>query len=164
MADAERICELINHYAELGKMLHRSLESIYEALRDFYVAEADGRVVGCVAVDIFWSDLAEIKSLAVSPEHRGKGLGRKLLAVAIEDAGRLGVRKIFTLTYERDFFAARGFEAIDRQALPEKVWRECIGCPKADACDEIAMMLHLEPQKIMSTNYTNRKVDTSNKS
>lgn len=144
MADAEKICELINHYAELGRMLHRSLESIYDALREFYVAEADGRVLGCVAVDIFWSDLAEIKSLAVGPDHRGGGLGKKLLAAAIDDARRLGVRKVFTLTYEKDFFAARGFKVIDRQRLPEKVWRECVACPKADACDEIAMMLQPE--------------------
>jgi len=142
--DVPAICELINHYAELGLMLHRSLQSAYESLREFLVA-ADGedRIVGCVAVDVFWSDLAEVKSLAIAAEHRGRGIGRMLLAAAVEDARRLGIRKLFALTYEREFFQRHGFEVIDRHMLPEKVWRECVVCPKADACDEIAMMLYL---------------------
>lgn len=143
-SDAERICSLVNYYAERGRMLHRSLESVYEALREFLVAEEDGRVLGCVAVDVFWADLAEIKSLAVDPDSRGGGVGRQLLAAAIDDARALGVGRIFALTYEQEFFAGHGFEKIDRSMLPEKVWRECVACPKADACDEIAMMLYLE--------------------
>ena len=142
--DAPAICELVNHYAERGSMLHRSLESVYNSLRDFQVAQDEsGAVVGCVAVDVSWSDLAEVKSLAVSPTLRRQGLGKQLVQAAIGDAKRLGVRKLFALTYERDFFARNGFSVIDRQTLPEKVWRECIACPKADACDEIAMMLQL---------------------
>lgn len=125
-------------------MLHRSLESVYEALREFSIAEdPDGCPIGCVAVDIFWGDLAEIKSLAVDPQHHSQGTGADLLEAAIEDAKRLGIKKLFALTYETDFFAHYGFATIDRQTLPEKVWRECIVCPKADSCDEIAMMLLL---------------------
>ena len=142
--DVPAICDLINYYAERGKMLHRSLESVYETLREFYVAEDESRkLVGCAAVDIFWGDLAEIKSLAVSSEHLNEGIGSKLLKAAIEDARKLGIRKLFALTYETQFFARHGFESIDRETLPEKVWRECIVCPKAEACDEIAMMVHL---------------------
>ena len=142
ICDAQAICELINHHAERGKMLHRSLESAYAALREFLVAEdEDGRIVGCVAVDVFWADLAEVKSLAVVPDAQGRGLGAKLVRKAVEDAIRLGVRRIFALTYEQDFFARLGFGVIDRQDLPEKVWRECIACPKVDACDETAMIL-----------------------
>ena len=124
-------------------MLHRSLEAIYEMLREFIVAEEDGRIVGCVAVDIFWSDLAEIKSVAVVPERRGQGVGRMLVEAAEADAGKLGVKKLFALTYEKGFFLSRGFEPIDRNMLPEKVWRECIACPKFDACDENAMIKNL---------------------
>ena len=94
-------------------------------------------------VDLFWSDLAEVKSLAVSPQRQGQGVGAALMRAAEDDARRLGIRRLFALTYERDFFAARGFGQIDRDTLPEKVWRECIACPKADACDEIAMMKEL---------------------
>ena len=142
-SDAPAICELVNHYAERGRMLHRSLESAYDSLREFQVAEEDGELVGCVAVDVWWANLAEVKSLAVAPGRRSRGIGGKLLEAGVADARRLGVEKLFALTYEKDFFAKRGFATIDRESLPEKVWRECIACPKADACDEIAMMRQL---------------------
>jgi amino-acid N-acetyltransferase len=143
MFDAPAICELINYHAERGRMLHRSLENIYDMLREFQVAVEDGQVAGCVAVDIFWADLAEVKSLAVAADRKGRGIGSKLLAAAVEDARTIGVQKLFALTYEKEFFASRGFQLIDRDTLPEKVWRECLACPKADACDEIAMMRYL---------------------
>jgi len=144
ISDAEAIVALINHYAERGLMLHRSLEGVYDCLREFQVAtDNDGNVVGCVAVDVFWADLAEVKSLAVAPGSARKGVGGKLLLAAIEDARALGVRRLFSLTYEADFFARYGFAAIDRDTLREKVWRECLSCPKADACDETAVMLTL---------------------
>jgi len=141
--DAPAICDVINFYAERGKMLHRSLENIYESLREFLVADDHGSVVGCVAVDIVWADLAEIKSLAVRPEFRSQGVGRRLMDRALRNARALGIGRLFALTYEREFFGRWGFEVVDRQKLPEKVWRECIACPKANACDEIAMMLCL---------------------
>jgi len=141
--DAPAICELINYHAERGRMLHRSLEHVYGRLRGFYVAEDDGELIGCAAVEVFWADLAEVKSLAVAPGRQGQGVGSKLLATACKDAGDLGVGRLFALTYETDFFAAHGFEVIDRESLPEKVWRECIACPKADACDEVAMLKRL---------------------
>ena len=143
--DAEAIGSLVNYYAERGRMLHRSLESVYEALREFHVAVNDaGVVIGCVAVDLFWSDLAEVKSLAVAPERRGQGVGRLLVEAAIADARRIGATRLFALTYEEAFFRAMGFHRIDRETLPEKVWRECIVCPKADACDEIAVMRRID--------------------
>ena len=124
-------------------MLHRSMEAIYEMLREFQVAEDDGRVVGCVAVDVFWADLAELKSLAVADDGQGRGVGSELVRAAIDDARRLGIRKLFALTYEKEFFMAFGFEVVPRERLPEKVWLECIACPKHEACDEIAMMKYL---------------------
>ena len=141
--DAPAICELINYHAERGRMLHRSLEDVYSRLRGFSVAEEDGELVGCAAVEVFWADLAEVKSLAVAAGRQGQGVGSKLLAAACEDAGNIGVRKLFALTYEKDVFAAHGFEVIDRDSLPEKVWRECVACPKADACDETAVLKRL---------------------
>lgn len=141
MNDARTICSLINYYAERGRMLHRSLESVYDAIREFQVAcEPSGRIIGCVALDTFWADLAEIKSLAVANDRRRMGIGRKLLLAALRDARRMSIRKVFALTYEQAFFESLGFKTIGRDHLPEKVWTECIYCPKADACDEIAMM------------------------
>ncbi len=141
VADAEDICDVVNYHAERGKMLHVSLESVYGAIRAFHVARDDERLVGCVAVDVFWADLAEIRSLAVVEDYTGKGFGGTLVQSAIDDARELGIRRLFTLTYEKDFFERYGFTVVDRQALPEKVWRACISCPKVDACDEIAMIL-----------------------
>jgi len=139
--DVPAICKLVNYYAERGLMLHRSLESAYQSLRSFLVAEdGDARVIGCAAVDIFWADLAEIRSLAIEPDSRGKGIGARLLAAAVEDARKLGIKRLFTLTYEKEFFARHGFDVVDRHELPEKVWQACIACPKADDCDETAMI------------------------
>ena len=151
VSDARDICGLVNFYAERGKMLHRSLESIYLALRDFLVAEVDKKVVGCVALGIYWADLAEIKSLAVDPRMRGKGLGGELVRAAIANARQLGIQKLFALTYEKDFFQRQGFEIFDRDKLPEKVWQVCIHCPKADACDETAMMLTIGRRRRAAT-------------
>jgi amino-acid N-acetyltransferase len=148
VSDAAAICELINYYAERGRMLHRSLESVYNTLRDFLVAaDDDGRILGCLALSLVWGDLAEVKSMAVLPECRRRGIGSALLASAVDDARRLGVTRVFALTYETEFFVHRAFEVIDRDGLPEKVWRECMSCPKADACDETALMLRLAPER-----------------
>jgi amino-acid N-acetyltransferase len=144
MSDAIAICGLVNYHAERGKMLHRSLEDAYNLLQSFLVAEdADGCVVGCVAVATTWADLAEIKSLAVAPDRQRCGVGSRLLEAAVEDARRLEVKKLFALTYEKAFFSRHGFEIMDRQTLPEKVWRECIACPKQECCDETAMVRRL---------------------
>lgn len=146
--DAKAISGLVNYYAERGRMLHRSLESTYTSLRDFLVLEDDdGEIAGCCAISIFWADLAELKSLAVSPDYRGRGLGRRLVSAAKRDAKKIGVQKIFALTYEKEFFLKQGFKEIDRDTLPEKVWRECFACPKEDCCDEIAMLLRLDRRK-----------------
>jgi len=143
MSDAVAIGEIINYHAERGRMLHRSLEAIYDTLRNFLVADVDGEVLGCVAVEIAWADLAEVKSLAVAPDAIGRGLGNALVRAAITDAHKLGVRRLFALTYVDGFFARHGFERIDRRQLPSKVWTDCVYCPKRHACDEIAVLLDL---------------------
>ena len=144
MEDAETICQIVNYHAERGLMLHLSLEQIYERLRNFLLAEVDGQVAGCAALEVSWADLAEVRSLAIRSEFRRRGIGRQLVEVAKQDARRLGVRRLFALTYEVDFFRHCGFEIIDRKLLPSKVWSVCATCPKRDHCDEIAMMLHLK--------------------
>ena len=113
--DAAAICGIINYYAERGRMLHRSLESVYESLREFQVAvDEGGRVVGCVAVDVYWGDLAELKSMAVAPDRRGGGIGTLLARSALRDARRLGLKRLFALTYEKDFFLRAGFRRVRR--------------------------------------------------
>ena len=137
--DVKRIHELINGYAEVDKMLFASMSSIYENLQIFKVAELDGETVGCCALKVLWKDLAEIKSLAVEEAQFGKGIGRALVLGCVEKAKILGLKKVFTLTLEPDFFAKMGFEAVQKELLPMKVWSDCAECPKQDHCDEVAL-------------------------
>ena len=143
VADARIVHGLINTYAERDRMLFRSLADIYENLQTFLVAEAEAAVVGCCALEVVWADLAEIKSLAVDPNHRNKGIGKALVAAAIEQARCLGVPRIFALTLEAEFFVGLGFETVDMEKLPMKVWSDCARCPKQQNCDEIAVIKSL---------------------
>jgi len=143
VSDAKTICTLINYYAEHDKMLFRSLAEIYENLQTFSVAEDNGVVIGCCALEVIWSDLAEIKSLAIAPEQRSRGVGRKLVTTIIEQARQLGVPQIFALTLEPGFFQKLGFNVVAKEALPMKVWSDCARCPKQQECDEIALVRSL---------------------
>src|SRR3954468_15378644 len=137
--DVSRISEIINSHAELGKMLFKSYAQLYESLRDFAVYEKDGKVVGCCALAIVWADLTEIRSLAVDATHRGQGIGRRLTEWAVDEARRLQIRRIMSLTYEQAFFEKLGFEVVSKDTLPLKVWSDCVRCPKRAGCAEIAM-------------------------
>jgi len=156
--DVPRIQEIINSHAELGKMLFKSYAQLYEDLRDFAVAEREGpsgtpQVVGCAALTIIWADLAEIRSLAVDETFRGRGVGRELVEWTIDGARRLQIRRIMALTYEQAFFGKLGFEVVEKDELPLKVWSDCVRCPKRDGCDEIAMVRTLAdvPMIVMPT-------------
>ncbi|MBN2132884.1 MAG: N-acetyltransferase [Sedimentisphaerales bacterium] len=140
ISDAKAICALINCYAEHDRMLFRSLAEVYETLQTFLVADGDGQVVGCCALEIIWSDLAEIKSLAVSPSHKGRGLGAALVTAALKQAERLGLPRVFALTLEPGFFEKQGFRIVAKEELPMKVWSDCARCPKQQECDEIAVV------------------------
>ena len=142
--DVPAMQAIVNSHAELGKMLFKSLAALYEHLRDFAVYEEDGKVLGCSALTIIWADLAEVRSLAVDADHMGRGIGRKLVEWTVDEARRLGIRKILSLTYEQRFFEKLGFAVVEKDALPLKVWSDCVRCPKRDGCDEIAMVRVLE--------------------
>lgn len=137
---------IINDAAEFGLMLPKSLAVLYENLREFHVVEDEDshEIVGVGGLSIIWANLAEVVSLAVAPSQRGKGLGRQLVEACLDEARQLGVRKVMSLTYERQFFERLGFAVVDRQELPLKVWADCVRCPKNEACDEIAMIRVLE--------------------
>jgi len=140
ISDAKAIQALISSYAERDRMLFRSLADIYENLQAFIVAELDGNVVGCCALEIIWADLAEIKSLAVNGANRQAGIGKALVAAAIEQAILLGIPKVFALTLEPEFFAKSGFHIVEKDTLPMKVWSDCARCPKQQNCDEVAVI------------------------
>jgi amino-acid N-acetyltransferase len=142
--DVPRMQAIINSHAELGRMLFKSYAQLYENLRDFAVCETDGQVVGVVGLAIVWADLCEIRSLAVDTRFQGRGIGRLLTQWCIDEARRLGIRRIMSLTYEQVFFEKMGFIVVPKENLPLKVWGECVQCPKRDNCDEIAMVLELK--------------------
>jgi amino-acid N-acetyltransferase len=142
--DIEPLGQIINDCAEFGQMLHRSHAFLYEHVRDFLVADDDGRVVGVCGLSVVWANLAEVYSLAVLPECRGKGTGKQLVMACIDEARKLSIRRVMTLTYEKAFFERCGFSVVDRLSLPLKVWSECLRCSKNQACDEIAMHHVLE--------------------
>ncbi len=144
IGDVDAIHSLISAFAQYDKMLFRSKSSLYENIQTFFVAlDQEGRVCGCCALSVMWSDLAEVKSLAVKKDAFGKGIGRNLVEAVIVKAREIGIEKLFALTLEPVFFEKLGFSRIQREELPMKVWSDCASCPKQDHCDEIAVELTL---------------------
>lgn len=144
IADAQAIHDLINLFAQRGDMLPRTMGEVYENLRDFFVVRDDsGRFLGCVALHIVWADLAEVKSLAVAEEAQARGVGSLLVNAALDEARRIGLERVFALTYRPAFFERLGFVQADVMTLPRKVWNECYRCPKFPSCNEIALVREL---------------------
>ena len=144
LKDVPQIYELINQYAKDGILLPRSLNSLYESIREFWVCEEEGKRIGCASLHIVWEDLAEIKSLAVKKDYRGRGIGTLLVEACLREAKELGVKKVFVLTYAQEFFSKFSFEEVEKSKLPHKVWGECIHCVKFPSCDEVAMWVDLQ--------------------
>jgi amino-acid N-acetyltransferase len=145
ISDVPAIHRLVNGFADKGQLLHRSLNELYENLRDYYVIEQDGDILACCALHINWEDLAEIKSLVVSDKAQGEGLGTQLLTACLDEARELGMPKVFALTYKAGFFEKAGFKRVDKADLPQKIWTECVRCPKFPDCGEEALILTLGP-------------------
>lgn len=143
IADVPAIQMLINEYAARGEMLGRPRAEIYEGLRDFTVAEREGKVAGCVALHIDWEDIAEVRSLAVAPLLTGRGVGKTLVAAVMSEARALGIPRVYALTYKPGFFAKLGFAKVDKESLPHKVWGDCLKCPKYPECDEEALIIEV---------------------
>ena len=141
--DIKQIQGLINHFAKLDLMLPRSLNELYENIRDFWVAEENRKIVGSAALHISWDDLAEIKSVAVAKNRQARGIGRELILACLDEAKQLGAKKIFVLTYKPDYFKKFGFKRVATRNLPHKIWAECINCCKFPDCQEIALLKNL---------------------
>lgn len=148
VGDVPAIYELIRKFADRKVMIRRSMGELYESIREFLVAiDEDGRVVGCVALHVFWEDLAELKCLAVAEEAQGGGVGRKLVDACWEQATELEINSVFALTYAVGFFERCGYNQIDKADLPHKIWNECVRCPLFPNCNEIALIRTVEPAK-----------------
>ncbi len=139
IGDVPQIQQLVNNFADKGEMLARPLSEIYENMRDYFVVRDGEKIIGCVALHISWSDLAEVKALAVAEDTQRKGMGAQLVKACIDEAQALDLPIIFCLTYKPVFFEKQGFIRVDKMKLPKKVWTECFHCPKFPDCDEVAM-------------------------
>ncbi len=145
ISDVSPMHQLINYFAEKDEMLPRSLSELYENIRDCFVIREGEEVVGCVALHVFWSDLAEIRSLAVVKDSQEQGIGAKLVEACLKEAEELGITTVFCLTYQPAFFEQFGFSQADKMELPRKVWTECYRCPKFPDCGEVAVIRRLKP-------------------
>jgi amino-acid N-acetyltransferase len=145
IADVRAIQQIINHYADQGHMLPRTLNELYENLRDFSVYEEGGSIVGVCALHVSWDGLAEIRSLAVRQDRTGKGIGTALVRTCLGEAAGLGAEKVFVLTYQNDFFKKLGFSDVDKKELPHKIWTDCLNCVKFPNCDESSLIIAVTP-------------------
>ncbi len=144
IGDVPQMHELINYFADKGEMLARPLSEIYENIREYFVVKEEERVIACAALHVSWSDLAEIKSVAVAEDSQKKGIGDRLIKACLKEAEELGIPTVFCFTYQPTFFKRHKFVDIDKMELPRKVWTECYRCPKFPDCDEIALIYHSE--------------------
>jgi len=141
MGDIKTVHRLVNKFAEKHQMIPRSLNDLYENIRDLIVCDDEGRVEGVCALHVLWEDLAEIRSLAVSDKAQRKGVGKRLVRKALRDSKGLGIKRVFALTYYPDYFIKSfGFREIDKAELPQKIWGDCLRCHKFPECDEIAVI------------------------
>lgn len=145
IADIAGTQKMLGEFAKEGRLLARSLSELYTNVRDMFVAEfvEKQQVIGCCSLHIIWENLAEIRSLAVAPSHQGMGIGRLLVEACVAEARQLGIGRLFTLTYETEFFKRMGFLVVDKNIFPHKIWADCLHCPKFPECDEVALVIDL---------------------
>ncbi|HPD19244.1 MAG TPA: GNAT family N-acetyltransferase, partial [Candidatus Goldiibacteriota bacterium] len=111
------------------------------------VLEDNKKKIGVVGLHIYWYDLGEIRSFIIEKSYRGMGYGSKLLTYAINEAGKIGIKSVFVLTKIPDFFVKYGFRKIQKKNLPQKIWKDCLNCPKFPDCDEHALIYHFKKRK-----------------
>ncbi len=141
--DIKQIHKFVNEFARKEEMLPRALNELYEGMRDFVVYDDEGIIKGVCALRILWEDLAEIRSLAVREEYQKLGIGRSLVKKCLKEAKDLGIKRVFALTYHPDFFKHMGFKETAKNKLPQKIWGDCMKCPKFPECNEHAVIIHL---------------------
>ncbi|MEK4326853.1 N-acetyltransferase [Paenibacillus sp. FSL R7-0312] len=142
--DVEPLYLMIEEYAQRGIMLPRSRQALARQIDQFVIAEIGGRFVGCGSLFRLGNDLVEVRSIGLRDEGKGKGVGSMILEKLTEEARRQKIPKIMALTYAVDFFLRNGFDVVEKEIFPEKVWTDCVNCKKQHACDEIAVLKRLD--------------------
>ena len=125
-SDIKAIRAIIDEYAASRRLLTKETVTLYESVQEFTVAESAGKIVGCGAVHVLWEDLAEVCSVAVDAGVRGQGVGHSILEVLIKRAAEIGVKRIFCLTFETEFFGRHGFKEIEGTPVSPDVYSELL--------------------------------------
>jgi len=146
LPDAFAIEQLIKVHVPDGTLLPRSLSEICENIRDFVVVEDNGEIIGCGALHLYGMHLAEVRSITIGNKAKGKGAGRVLIDALMAEAERQSVTCVCLFTRIPDFFGKMGFQTVDKEALPDKIHKDCLKCPRLHACDETAMYLGTLPE------------------
>ena len=145
LQDVPAMMPLLEAYARQAEILPRSAADVYQSIREWVVVEADGELIGMGSLLILWQDLAEVRSLVVSPDWQGYGVGRSIVEMLLIEAEALQLPRVFALTRRAGFFLKLGFSLTQKELLPRKVMKDCVICPKFHACDEVAVVLDLRP-------------------
>jgi amino-acid N-acetyltransferase len=143
LTDVPLMMPLLNEYAKQAEILPRSEADVYQSIRDWVVAEAEGKIAGMGSLLIMWGDLAEIRSLVIDPACQGQGVGRAIVTQLLTEARMLGLPRVFALTRKPGFFLKMDFQLTRIEKLPRKVQKDCVFCPKFQACDEVAVIMPL---------------------
>jgi len=151
MRDIHPLLKLINGYASEGIMLPRTEFEMSENIRDFSVAYAGPQLLGCGALHYYTPTSGEVRSLAVDPNIKARGIGKRVVEALEKEALENELHAIFAFTYVPEFFRRLGFQEVERGELPLKVWKDCLRCPKFHCCDEIAVVKPLRPDFVLQT-------------
>lgn len=143
LKDIPSIQETIKPYADRSEMLPRTLNDLFEHIRDFSLYEKENKILGVAALSISWENIAEIRSLAILEDSLSLGIGSTLVKYCLKEARSLHAKQVFVLTYTPEFFEKLGFHQIDKEDLPQKIWKDCINCSKFPACDEQALIIEV---------------------
>ncbi len=143
LVDVPNMMPLLDEYTKQAEILPRNEADVYRSVREWVIAEINDEIVGMGSLLIMWHDLAEIRSLVVSPSHQGYGVGRKIVTTLLDEARDLGIARVFALTRKPGFFLKLNFQLTRIGVLPRKVQKDCVFCPKFHACDEVAVVMPL---------------------
>jgi amino-acid N-acetyltransferase len=149
ISDAAAIHSLVAYYAAQALLLPRAVEEIRANISHFIVQEDSHRILSCLSLESYGADLAEIRSIAVDPENRGRGFGARLIASALAEARRRGIARVFAVTHAPRFFERQGFAAATRQSLAEKIERDCRACSQQRTCNLVAVIATVIPERVM---------------
>jgi len=144
LSDIQEMQDLVVDEVKKGIILFRSSDEMATNIRSYVIAKKEDKIVGFGALHFHAYDLAEVRSLIVSEECRGEGIGKGMVHNMLEEGKNLDVKKVFTLTYKQSFFESLGFKEISKELLPaHKIWADCIKCKHFPVCDEVALIINI---------------------